>query len=229
MNTKKCTMCLTEKPLNDFFNDKRVKRDGKTSRCKICTMQKNQEYRQNHKEERNSKERLKRENDPIWREQNAKRNKKYYKKLKEENGNRWIVYKERQKDGIEQLRKRHPAYFMWAGARLRARKNNIPFDLDIEDIEIPKYCPILEIPIIKNEGKACANSMSLDKIIPELGYIKGNVRVISRLANTMKQDASIQELKIFAKNIINYINNKDIVRTIEKEESIEPEDKELLG
>jgi len=130
-------------------------------------------------------------------------------------------------------------YYLWKGCQNRAKKNNIPFNLEYSDVIIPKKCPILEIPIFKgNERhvanspfnleysdviipKKCpileipifkgnerhvANSPSLDRLVPELGYVKGNVRVISYKANTMKSDASIEEIKIFAKNIITYFD-----------------------
>jgi hypothetical protein len=42
----------------------------------------------------------------------------------------------------------------------------------------------------------------LDKIVPELGYVKGNVQVISTLANTMKNQASIEQLLTFAHSVI---------------------------
>jgi hypothetical protein len=42
---------------------------------------------------------------------------------------------------------------------------------------------------------------------PELGYVPGNVAVISRKANLMKNDASSEELLAFAKNIANYLAN----------------------
>ena len=45
----------------------------------------------------------------------------------------------------------------------------------------------------------------------------------------MKNDADLQELEQFCKNILNYMNNEDIVRTVENDESTELEDKELLG
>jgi hypothetical protein len=86
-------------------------------------------------------------------------------------------------------------------ARNRAKKNNIPFNLTIEDIVIPKVCPILGIPLFHEKGGVTDNTPSLDKIIPSLGYIKGNVAVISWKANLMKSDLSIEILQ----NIINYI------------------------
>ena len=49
------------------------------------------------------------------------------------------------------------------------------------------------------------------------------------MANTMKNDATREELETFCKNILNYIDRKDIVRTTENNESVEQEDKEPLG
>jgi hypothetical protein len=36
---------------------------------------------------------------------------------------------------------------------------------------------------------------------PEKGYIKGNVWVISNRANTLKNDASLQELELLVENL----------------------------
>ena len=36
MNEKECTRCLATKPLTDFYEDKRIKRDGHQSVCKEC-------------------------------------------------------------------------------------------------------------------------------------------------------------------------------------------------
>ncbi|WP_145960516.1 hypothetical protein [Novosphingobium meiothermophilum] len=43
-----------------------------------------------------------------------------------------------------------------------------------------------------------ANSPSLDRIEPELGYVPGNTIVISNRANRLKSDATIDELRAIA-------------------------------
>jgi hypothetical protein len=79
--------------------------------------------------------------------------------------------------------------------RLRAKKNGTPFNLDITDIIIPKVCPILGIELIPNIGRGHTdNSPSLDRVINDLGYIKGNVQIISYKANAMKRNASMEDL-----------------------------------
>ncbi len=227
MESKICKKCGELKPLSEFYNDKRVKKDGKTARCKKCLDLQKKEYRATHKEQRNEYERNRRENDEQWKEQISNRNKKYFEKMKEENGERLRHYKDKCKEWNDTKDLR---YNMWMGARDRAYNKNLEFNIEMEDIIIPELCPILNIPLVKNIKQAGKDSMTLDRIIPELGYVKGNVRVISRLANTMKQDASFEELKLFSKNIINYINDyEDIVRTIDNKESIELGDKEPLG
>lgn len=80
-------------------------------------------------------------------------------------------------------------------ARMRARRDGVPFDLKKEDIIIPNICPVLGIPLKVGTRKEHDNAPSLDKKIPKLGYVKGNVRVISYRANRIKNDATIEELE----------------------------------
>ena len=48
-------------------------------------------------------------------------------------------------------------------------------------------------------GKAQAdNSPTLDRIIPERGYVKGNVVVISALANRIKTNANVRQIELVA-------------------------------
>lgn len=95
---------------------------------------------------------------------------------------------------------------MVRSARRRALLKGIPFDIDYTDIHIPEYCPLLGIKLNKHigEGVGFDDSPSLDKIVPELGYVKGNVWIISDRANRIKSDASLEELQLLVRNLENH-------------------------
>jgi len=83
--------------------------------------------------------------------------------------------------------------------RSRAKKLGVPFNLTLEDIVIPITCPILGIPIgVQQLGRKgpSPNSPSVDRLKPNGGYIRGNVRIISNRANTLKLNATIEELEM---------------------------------
>lgn len=85
--------------------------------------------------------------------------------------------------------------------RRKCEKLNLPFDLDLEYFESLKVerCPVLGLQIdYEATGRPGANCFSLDRIVPEKGYVKGNVQIISYKANLMKQNASVDELLDFA-------------------------------
>ena len=86
----------------------------------------------------------------------------------------------------------------------RAESKNIDFNLDESDIIIPKVCPILEVPLIIGTKGNYEYSPSIDRIDNTKGYIKGNVQIISKKANSMKNSASQEELIKFCKNILRY-------------------------
>ena len=86
-------------------------------------------------------------------------------------------------------------------SKARAKKRGLPFNLEIEDVVIPEKCPILGIKLKRGKGTggSVASSPSLDRIVPEKGYTKGNVQVISMRANQIKSDATADELMAVAK------------------------------
>lgn len=93
-------------------------------------------------------------------------------------------------------------------ARNRAKAQGVPFELTLDDLKIPTYCPVFNIPL--NYGKGMGpqkDSPSLDRIDPSKGYIRGNVQIISNKANVMKQDATKEDLLKFANWIINELPN----------------------
>lgn len=65
------------------------------------------------------------------------------------------------------------------------------------DIEWPEFCPVLGVRLVYDGGGGVVgpNTASLDRHDNTLGYIPGNVYVISRRANTLKNDATAEELE----------------------------------
>lgn len=101
-----------------------------------------------------------------------------------------------------EYRAEKPEWYMHLKARTRAKEKNIEFNIDVSDVVMPKYCPVFKKYELKKEpsGKAGPKpwSPSLDRIDNTKGYIKGNVQVISNKANSMKSNASPEELLQFA-------------------------------
>lgn len=90
--------------------------------------------------------------------------------------------------------------------KYRAKKAGIEFTITVKDLEIPEYCPILNIPIFKDSDvKNNPNSPSIDRIDPTKGYVKDNVQIISWRANDLKKNGTLEE---FVKLVKWMENNK---------------------
>lgn len=128
------------------------------------------------------------------------------------NKHRWDKYRKPPQTPEEKLavkiqktqwKEAHPEKVIWSGAKYRAAKAGLEFNLEMSDIVIPEFCPYLGIRLTCKKGdRRCDSLMSLDRIDPKKGYIKGNVEVISYKANRMKNNANRDELIIFSKNVI---------------------------
>jgi hypothetical protein len=88
-----------------------------------------------------------------------------------------------------------------SNAKRRAKRKNLPFNLDKDYLKsiVQTHCPVFKTSFVwecsgLGKGFTKPNSPSLDRIIPELGYVKGNMVFISHLANKIKQDATEKEL-----------------------------------
>lgn len=96
--------------------------------------------------------------------------------------------------------KKYWSMVILGGIRRRSAKRGWMCDLTREDISIPTTCPVLGIPLEvggRGEGRQgpTFNSPSVDRIDNALGYVRGNVRIISWRANMLKRDATIEELE----------------------------------
>lgn len=96
------------------------------------------------------------------------------------------------------------ARLIFSGVKSRAKKENVPFTITIEEVikELPDYCPALGIKLSwcvrKGQKGDKDTSPSLDKFIPELGYVPGNVFWVSGLANKIKSKFTTQEISAVA-------------------------------
>ena len=85
-------------------------------------------------------------------------------------------------------------------SKKRAERQDVPHNLTKEYLKsiIPEdnMCPILKVFFTYERGYSTTHphAMSLDRIVPSLGYVKGNVMWISHRANTIKGEATAKEV-----------------------------------
>jgi hypothetical protein len=86
-------------------------------------------------------------------------------------------------------------------AKKRSITKKIPFSIDVDYVLsiTPDVCPVFGTTFVfTGGGRDAMKNASLDKIKPELGYVVGNIAVISARANVIKNDATPEEiLKVY--------------------------------
>jgi len=104
----------------------------------------------------------------------------------------------------------------WAGRKCsdlkrKAKKKQLPFNLNSKDILeiIPNnfICPILNIQM-ELYSKDIMMSPSVDRIISQNGYVKNNIQIISNKANSIKNNATLEELKQIREYMKKYSSTK---------------------
>lgn len=89
-----------------------------------------------------------------------------------------------------------------ASAKLRAGHKKIDFDLTLDYLVAiaPDNCPVFKEPLKwgvgtkEKTGTWDYTSPSLDRVLPDKGYVKGNVAWISMRANMIKSNVTAKEL-----------------------------------
>ncbi|HUU89449.1 MAG TPA: hypothetical protein VMX17_17075 [Candidatus Glassbacteria bacterium] len=195
---KRCSCCKKDKDDQCFINDgSSPLKDDYFKTCIDCrNRSRNYAHENEHKKKQKAKEhyvlnkeKIKKQN-KEWRAKNKKKLREY-----ERSEDRKIKCKKwRDKTrSLDRLR------FIWYAAKRRAKDKNIIFKISKQDIAdvYPSNgkCPMLGIELKIDNNKSADNSPSLDRIVPKLGYIVGNIQVISYRANRIKNDATIEELE----------------------------------
>lgn len=102
---------------------------------------------------------------------------------------------------------------LYSHLKSSAKSRGIEFSItktDLYDLSFPLTCPILGIKLAWNRGKSCDNSYSIDRIDSTMGYIPGNLVVISNRANILKRDATLKELQLLAEYYTNLYESNNI-------------------
>jgi hypothetical protein len=170
-DAKRCSRCKETKPVAAFCRD-RSKRDGLFIHCRQCSAEHHRVQRAADPEKFRARVRAIYAADPQ-------------------------KYRDRQRD--EHVA--DPRRGMLANSKTRARAAGLGHSLALDQIAIPTRCPVLGIPLVVSTGKGgSAGSPSLDRIDPRdpAGYSPGNSRVISTLANRIKNDHSPESLRAYA-------------------------------
>lgn len=102
--------------------------------------------------------------------------------------------KEKQHEYHRRYRENDPIAYYIRTKRAESKKKGLEFRLTKEDLVIPEVCPVFKTPFLKGTKFA----MSIDRIDNTKGYIPNNIQIMSRLANTMKNEATPEQLIQFA-------------------------------
>jgi hypothetical protein len=108
---------------------------------------------------------------------------------------------------------KNPISQMLSNAKIRAKKKNVPFNINAEYLKkifpLDNKCPILNVEFqtgyINNNKKNKDFSPSLDRIIPEKGYVEGNLLIVCDIVNRIKSNSSVEMIK----KVLNYYSKTE--------------------
>jgi FMN phosphatase YigB (HAD superfamily) len=149
---------------------------GRDSMCKSCR----KEYRKDIKR--------------GYQKTYYQKNKEYYQNLNKE-------FFDNNPEYHKKWNRRKPENRLLMSARKRAKEKGLEFNLEITDIVIPSICPVLKVPMVIGTNTA----PSIDRIDSGKGYVKGNIKIISKRANTIKSDGTIEEHEAIIQYMIEHL------------------------
>lgn len=180
---KTCRRCTTEKPIS-AFGSYSSQPDGLNPWCKDCV----NAYSRKYKADRAPKVK-------EWKERAYKKNRKQVLAKTKAYAK---AHPEQVRETLRRFKDANPEKVLLYGARARAKALGIPCTITTSDIVISNRCPILDIELVRRrdgKGAPLPSSPTLDRVDPRLGYVPGNVAVISARANGLKNGSTPEELE----------------------------------
>jgi hypothetical protein len=192
-NNKEVNVTLTDKPKrSNFLTQTEYAKEWRRwmskndPEFKIKKAQKMREYRS--------------KNVSKFREQYKQSYTKNSESRKKHQRNKWSSDIEKSRKKLMEYGDKNIQKLMLRSVKARALKENITYNLNLDYIKSiwPKnnLCPIFGCELKRNrKGQSRNTSPSLDRIIPEKGYVEGNVVVVSFKANRIKNDGTVEDLR----------------------------------
>lgn len=151
--------------------------------------------------ERNRERELERQRNRVYteeeREYRRQKSREYHAENRESLKKYRDAYYKNNKEWLNALPKDKSLY---KAARTRAKRKGLDFDITIEDVVIPEFCPVFPHIQLSTENKTLLdNSATIDRIDSTKGYTKDNIRVISWRANNIKSFGTREEHELIAK------------------------------
>jgi len=213
---KVCTICKISQPV-DNFTPSTVGRDGRYPRCKSCVAKLSAEYYTQNFDSVSSQKKQHRtvvrdrnaaKLQEYWNSLASGGEEKY--KICIDCGGEPQPYsnfhvnlefsdglskkckpclRKSDNDRYHRNREKNWAKHIVSSIKARALKNNLLFNIDESDLQNkPEYCPFFGVKLDYMGGPDRRLWASVDRIIPKMGYVKGNIRIISNAANYAKLD-----------------------------------------
>lgn len=194
---KICTKCKLKKEQKDFSKNKKT-RDGLKYECKLCSYLRFRNYCKLYPNKAKN----------YWKKYRVK-NIDFLKDYKKKYD---FWHKKEAKESEYRRRLNYPQKYLFMSVKKRAKNKKLDFNLCLEDIKIPLFCPVLNIPLIFDKNGRTDNSPSVDRINNSKGYIKGNIIIVSWRVNYLKNNAKLQELQMIVKFYEN-LDDQQMART----------------
>lgn len=166
MNQKTCSSCKRLLP-EEAFGKNRTKAGGLCGVCLTCARRASKDSYQRHRARRQKEAQAGYQKNAVIRRRQAAENKK-----------------------------NHVIRYRFYHKRARCKQRGIPFN-----ITLPTFVSLHETGICSACGVVVTHAhnsrtaWSLDRLIPSMGYVSGNVCVLCRRCNTIKNDGDIPALE----------------------------------
>lgn len=194
---KRCSTCHEIKK-SYAFNVSRLTADGRTNVCKVCEKRYKESRRQRYKEANCS-------SPPVHEEYEMKKCSSCQVVLPVGSFTRASD----RKDGLKPIcrdcasrlnkewKRNNYAKALLKSVRNGAEKRGLEFSITLEDVFIPNVCPVFGTEFSFTGSRD--NRPSIDRIRNDVGYVQGNIVVVSMRANRTKSDLSLDELRMLLK------------------------------